>query len=222
MAQIVIVEDEQMIREELAGLLTQAGYQASYLTEFSNAVEEILRRNPDLVLMDVNLPGTSGLLLCDQIRKKSQVPIIFVTSNNTSMDELNCIMRGGDDYVAKPYQVPILLARIAAVLKRTMKKEEADTDYQYRGVTFFPLAAQLEYENKRVDLTRNELKILGVLFEHRGEYVSRSALMDTLWDQEIYIDDNTLSVNVTRIRNKLQEIGVEDFIESKRGLGYRI
>lgn len=116
MAKIIIVEDEQTIREELASLLTQTGYSVSYLTEFQHASEDILERNPDLVLMDVNLPGTNGLVLCDRIRKKSQVPIIFVTSNNTSMDELNCIMRGGDDYVAKPYQVPILLARIAAVL----------------------------------------------------------------------------------------------------------
>ena len=124
MAKIVIVEDEQTIREELASLLTQTGYSVSYLTEFQHATEDILERNPDLILMDVTLPGTNGLILCDQIRKKSQVPIIFVTSNNTSMDELNCIMRGGDDYVAKPYQFPILLARIAAVLKRSMRKEE--------------------------------------------------------------------------------------------------
>ena len=222
MAKIVIVEDEQTIREELASLLTQTGYSVSYLTEFQHATEDILERNPDLILMDVNLPGTNGLILCDQIRKKSQVPIIFVTSNNTSMDELNCIMRGGDDYVAKPYQIPILLARIAAVLKRSMRKEEGDMSCQHKGVTLYPLAAQLQYQDKRIDLTRNELKILGILFEHKGEFVSRTTLMDILWDQEIYIDDNTLSVNVTRIRGKLQEIGMEDFIESKRGLGYRI
>lgn len=222
MATIVIVEDEQTIREELACLLTAAEYTVSYLTEFSHAAEDILERNPDLVLMDVNLPGTSGLVICDQIRVRSQVPIIFVTSNSTSMDELNCIMRGGDDYVAKPYQLPILMARIAAVLKRTMKKDDVAGACCHKGVTLYPMAAQLEFNHKKVDLTRNELKIMGILFEHKGDFVSRSVLMDILWDQEIYIDDNTLSVNVTRIRNKLQEIGIEDFIESKRGLGYRI
>ena len=222
MATIVIVEDDEYIREELALLLTSAGYEASYLSEFAHAARDILERNPDLVLMDVNLPGTNGLAICDQIRAQSGVPIIFVTSNNTSMDELNCIMRGGDDYVAKPYQLPILMARIAAVLKRTTKKEGADSVCQHKGVTFYPMAAQIEYNHKKVDLTRNELKIMGILFEHKGEFVSRSALMDLLWDQEIYMDDNTLCVNVTRIRNKLMELGTDGFIESKRGLGYKI
>ncbi len=222
MTKIVIVEDEQTIREELASLLRQTGYSVSYLTEFQHATEDILKQDPDLILLDVNLPGTNGLILCDQIRKKSQVPIIFVTSNNTSMDELNCIMRGGDDYVAKPYQIPILLARIAAVLKRTRKKEETDTCCEYKGVQLYPLAAKLQFQGKKVDLTRNELKILGILFEHKGEFVSRTVLVDNLWDQEIFIDDNTLSVNITRIRGKLQELGIENFIESKRGLGYRI
>lgn len=222
MARIVIVEDELTIREELSALLVQTGYQVFCLEEFGNAAEAILDLNPDLVLMDVNLPGTNGLMICDQIRIKSQVPIIFVTSNNTSMDELNCIMRGGDDYVAKPYQLPILLARIASILKRTMRREEGDMCSQCRGVTLYPLAAQLRFQDKKVDLTRNELKILGILFDHQGEFLSRTTLMDTLWDQDIYIDDNTLSVNITRIRNKLQEIGVDHFIESKRGLGYRI
>lgn len=222
MATIVIVEDDEHIREELALLLTQAGYEASYLTEFEQAAEEILKRQPDLVLMDVNLPGMSGLNICDQLRAKSQVPIIFVTSNNTSMDELNCMMRGGDDYIAKPYQPPILMARIQAVLKRTMKEDKEEMIYQHNGVTLYPMAAQVAYQQKKTDLTRNELKILGILFEHKGEFVARSVLMDILWDQEIYMDDNTLSVNVTRIRNKLAELGVEDFVESKRGLGYKI
>ena len=114
------------------------------------------------------------------------------------------------------------MARIAAVLKRTMKKESTDTIFQHKGVILNPMAAQLEYGNKKAELTRNELKIMGVLFEHKGEFVSRSALIDRLWDQEIYIDDNTLSVNVTRIRNKLTEMGLDGFIESKRGLGYKI
>ena len=123
MATIAIVEDDEHIREELSVLLTATGYEVFYLTNFTQAAEEILNRKPDLVLMDVNLPETNGLTICDQIRKKSSVPIIFVTSNNTSMDELNCIVRGGDDYIAKPYQIPILIARINAVLKRMMKKE---------------------------------------------------------------------------------------------------
>ena len=222
MAKIIIVEDDECIREELALCLSSAGFEASYLTEFSNAAEEILKQKSDLVLMDVNLPGTSGLAICDQVRAQSEIPIIFVTSNNTSMDELNCIMRGGDDYIAKPYQLPILMARINAVLKRTSHRGEADPVCQCNGVIFYPLAAKLEYNKKQVELTRNELKIMGILFEHKGEFVARSVMMDKLWDQEIYIDDNTLSVNVTRIRNKLMELGIEGFIESKRGLGYKI
>lgn len=223
MARIVVVEDDECIRDELIRLLCNSSYDALSLKTFDNASGDIMKLNPDLVLMDVNLPGTNGLNICDEIRKDSNVPIIFVTSNNTSMDELNCIMRGGDDYIAKPYQIPILFARISAVLRRTMNSEGANKNrLSYKGITLDVTRAEVEYNDKTVELTRNELKILYYLFDNRNEIVSRADLIDYLWDNEVFIDDNTLSVNVTRIRNKLEEIGITDLIETKRGMGYRI
>lgn len=221
-AKLVIVEDEKTIRDELDQYLSDYGYQVAAMQNVSDAAADILSENPDLVLLDVNLPGVNGLTVCEQIRKTSQVPIIFVTANNTSMDELNCILRGGDDYVSKPYQLPVLMARIAAVLKRTTRQTGAELKTEYKGVVLDVAAAQISRGEQKRELTRNELRILYCLYQHQGEIVSREDIIDYLWDHEVFIDDNTLSVNVTRIRNKLKGIGAEDFIETKRGLGYRI
>lgn len=220
---LLIVEDEENIRRELEIYLAAAGYKVALIQDFSNMVEEILNENPDLVLLDVNLPGASGLEICEQIRKTSRVPIIFVTGNNTSMDELNCILRGGDDYVSKPYQLPVLMARIAAVLRRTLGNMDTDSmKLEYKGVLLDIASAQISKGIHKRELTKNELKILHCLYLHSGEIVSRMDMIDFLWDNEVFIDDNTLSVNITRIRKKLKEIGVPEFIETKRGLGYRI
>lgn len=226
MSRIVIVEDDENIRRELRQFLCNAGYEATCLEEFSGEKEmadRLISMQPDLILMDLKLPGTNGLLICDELRARSNVPIIFVTSSNTSMDELNCMMRGGDDYIAKPYQMPVLMAHIAAVLRRTMgNTPKKVTEYDYRGVKFDIGAGSISHGERREMLTKNELKILHFLFEHQGEIVSRMDLLDFLWDNEVFIDDNTLSVNITRIRGKLEKIGVKDFIETRRGLGYRI
>ena len=220
---LLIVEDEKNIRRELECYLSTFGYIVVAVQDFSNVLEVILSENPDLVLLDVNLPGVSGLEICEQIRKTSQMPIIFVTGNNTSMDELNCILRGGDDYVSKPYQLPVLMARIAAVLRRTLGNLDTDSmKLEYKGVLLDIASAQISKGIHKRELTKNELKILHCLYLHSGEIVSRMALIDFLWDNEVFIDDNTLSVNITRIRKKLNEIGVPEFIETKRGLGYRI
>ena len=220
---LCIVEDDESIRRELEIYLAAAGYQVSAIQEFSNVAAKVLEEKPDLVLLDMNLPGVSGLHICGQIRQKSQVPVIFVTGNNTSMDELNCLLRGGDDYVSKPYQLPVLMARIATVLKRTSGPDpEESLRSDYKGVTLDLAAGRISRGNAVEELTRNELKILHCLWRRPGEIVSRTDLIDELWDNEVFIDDNTLSVNITRIRNKLKEIGAVDFIETKRGLGYRI
>ncbi len=258
---ILIVEDEENIREELREYLSGFGYEVSVLTDFSDAAESALREHPDLILMDVNIPGMNGIAVCERIRKSSQVPVIFVTANDTPVDELECIMRGGDDYVAKPYRLPILTARIAAVLRRMSGKtqgrvQETTADVttdaaaermqavlsspgkksgrafapssrspvrmEHRGVILDIAAAQLAKGDRKRELTKNELKILYCLYQHPGEIVSRMDILDYLWDNEVFIDDNTLSVHITRIRNKLKELGVTDFIETKRGMGYRI
>lgn len=226
MAKIVIVEDDENIRRELKQFLCNAGYEAAYLKDFPKEKEiadTLLSMHPDLILLDMKLPGTNGLLICDELRSRSEVPIIFVTSNNTSMDELNCMMRGGDDYIAKPYQMPVLMAHIAAVLRRTMgEKTQKITEYDYKGVKFDIGAGSISHGEDRQMLTKNELKILHFLFEHQGEIVSRTDLLDYLWENEVFIDDNTLSVHITRIRGKLEQIGVSDYIETRRGMGYRI
>lgn len=222
---IMIVEDEELIRKELTHFLTYEGYETVCIEKFgeeSQTAETILQEAPDLVLLDVSLPECDGLFICDELRNRSDVPIIFVTGNHTSLDELNCMMRGGDDFIAKPYQLPILLAHIRAVLRRSGKEKQPSTMRHYKGVTLDLASGTIANGDKKQILTRNELVILHELFQNQGKIVSRTKLIDRLWDNEIFIDDNTLSVNITRIRVKLDAIGAEDFIETRRGLGYMI
>ncbi len=223
MYRIIVVEDQDEIRQELKQLLENALYEVSTITKFENVALQIQTAQPDLVLLDVNLPGENGISICTKLRQQSDVPIIFVTGNNTSMDELNCIMQGGDDYITKPYQAPILLARIAAVLKRTARTMTTEsTSITYQGVTLDIAAGILSKNDKQTELTKNELKILHCLMKNQGKIVSRMELIEYLWDNEIYIDDNTLSVNMTRLRARLNEVDAANFIETKRGMGYKV
>lgn len=227
--QIVIVEDDEGIRKELKRLLENAFYQVTVIESFTDVAGQIRVLCPaaDLVLLDLNLPGESGFDVCRKLREYSDIPIIFLTSRTDSMDELTGILNGADDYITKPFNPPILLARIGVVLKRTTNKNAVkstnDTIHlEYKGVTLNLAGAYVEHAGKKTDLTKNELKILHLLYQKKGEIVPRMDMIEYLWDNEVFIDDNTLSVNVTRLRNKLSEIGVKDFIETKRGMGYRI
>ncbi|MBE5960319.1 MAG: response regulator transcription factor [Lachnospiraceae bacterium] len=223
MNRILVIEDDKNMAKELVMLLRRAGYEADVLSDFRYPIEEIRKRQPDLILLDMNLPEMDGLSIIRRLREESDVPVIFVTGNTTSMDELNCMMQGGDDYIAKPYQAPILLARVAAVLKRYRRSEaKEETKLVQKGVTLDLAAATVTYEGKQEELSKNELKILYYLFTHPGIIAKRVEIIEFLWDQQMFIDDNTLSVNMTRIRNKLANIGVKDFIETKRGMGYKI
>lgn len=224
---ILLIEDDVNIRKELQILLENALYETKIIENFTYIVEQILEENPDLILLDVNLPNNSGLVICTELRKVSDIPIIFVTSNNTSMDELNCMMLGGDDYVTKPYNAPVLLARIAALIKRTKKaniqnRKQEENKIVYKEITLNVETYTVKYREREIELTKNEFKILHYLFRHTKVIVSRLDIVEFLWDNEVFIDDNTLSVNITRIRNKLEQIGVTDLIETKRGLGYKI
>ena len=223
---IMVVEDDPAIRQELCQLLTNALYQVSAIEQFDQVTEEVLSVKPDLVLLDLSLPGKSGHEICREIRSRSEIPVIFLTSRTDPMDELTGLLNGGDDYITKPFQPPLLLARIAAVLKRSVKEgKETASVMTYHGVTLDLARGRIFREalpDKQAELTKNELKILHILFQHQGGIVSRMDLIEYLWDQQVFIDDNTLSVNVTRIRTKLQEIGVHDFIGTKRGMGYYI
>lgn len=224
MYHILIIEDDTDIRSELKLMLENALYQTDVIEDFTHIPAQVDALSPDLILLDIQLPGVDGLSLCRGIRKTKDTPVIFVTSRGSSMDELNGIMMGGDDYITKPYVAPILLARIAAVLKRSGRENTA-TDaciLTCRGCRLNLLNSTLACGDKTVELTRNELRICWNLFSRCGEIVSREDIIDDLWDNQIFIDDNTLSVNITRIRGKLRRIGVENLIETRRGQGYRI
>lgn len=220
---IMIVEDEKNVREDLQVLLKSAMYEVAAIADFENTAAQIAAENPDLVLLDINLPGQNGREVCKQVRQVSDVPIIFVTSDDDVMGELNGMLAGGDDYITKPYHPSLLLAHISAVLKRTQNKAEKEVYiYSHKGVTLDIRTYMLSCKGKQIETSKNECKLLHYLFQHKGEVIPRLDLVEYLWDNEVFIDDNALSVTVTRLRNKLEELGVADFIETKRGVGYRI
>lgn len=220
MYNITIIEDSDTIREELKKLLSKYGYNINTPTNFENIIEEIHSSKPDLILLDINLPYFDGYHICREIRKTSKVPIIIVTSRNSDMDELMSMNLGADDFVTKPYNTQILLVRIEALLRRTYGREEQSNRLTYKNFELDLSKGIIVSGDKRLEITKNEIKILSYLIEHKGEIVSREDLMEHLWNSDYYVDDNTLSVNVTRIRKKLQELGIENVIETRRGLGY--
>ena len=218
---ILIIEDDPLIRNELNTLLQSNGYETAAPEEFFDVIGQIKVDQPHLILLDIKLPGTSGFSLCSQIRAFSQVPIIFVTSCNTDMDELNSIMLGGDAFITKPYHTAILLAKIASLLKRVYSVQQSE-QIACRGAVLHLESSSLDYDGQSVELTKNELKILYYLFKNVGKICARGDLVEFLWDNQLYVDDNTLSVNINRIREKLAGIGLTDFIKTKHRQGYTI
>ena len=222
MFKIIIVEDDKEIREELKILLENSGHQVKLVTDFENVPQKIIDEQAHLVLLDINLPNKSGYEICSKIRTKSNIPIIFVTSRNNSMDELKGIMLGGDDYIEKPYNVPILLARIQNLLNRTYQKENKESKIEYKGLVLDILKSTIKYQEKEIELTKTEIKTLYFLLQHKDIIVPRADIINYLWDNEVYADDNSLSVIITRIREKIKELGIDNFIETKRGQGYKL
>ncbi|AGX44850.1 response regulator transcription factor [Clostridium saccharobutylicum] len=220
MAKIMIIEDNENIKKELIEFLVRYGYEAYAPTNFENIVEIAVKDEPDLILLDINLPYYDGYYICREIRKDKDIPIIIVTSRDSEMDEIMSMNLGADDFVTKPYNTQILLARISAVLRRTCGNNACYEIIEHKGLKLNVTNASISFNGKEIELTKNELKILLCLMKNKGCIVSREDLMDYLWNSDLYIDDNTLSVNVTRLRKKLQEIGFKDGIETKRGLGY--
>lgn len=217
----MIIEDEPVIQQELSMLLRGNGYEVILIKDFSHIMSQLTKHSPHLVLLDINLPVQDGFKICSQMRTFSNVPIIFVTSRNTDMDELNSIMLGADDFITKPYNTSILLARIASLLKRTYASEQAEV-LIYKEVTLHLENSKIEYHKQVVELTKNEFKIMIYLFRNAGKIVPRVDLVEYLWDSHLYVDDNALSVNITRIREKLKQIGVMNFIQTKHRQGYLI
>lgn len=221
MQRIMIIEDDRAIREELTLLLKNEGYCPLPVSDFTNISRQAAQICPQLILLDIGLPGQDGFSLCASLRKIADVPIIFVTSRDSGMDEVRALSMGGDDYITKPYSVPVLLARIKAVLRRGNKTLPPEM-IEAKGLRLDLAKGTVTAGAKAAALTRNELQILAALMEHPGEIVSRGDLIEMLWDSQIYIDDNTLSVNVTRLRGKLAELGVPGLITTRRGMGYQL
>ena len=220
MEKIIIIEDEEIIREELKNFLGRYGYEVVAPTYFDNVVEFIIQENANLVLLDINLPVFDGYYICREVRKESDVPIIIVTSRDSDMDELMSMNLGADDFVTKPYNTQILLARISALLKRSGTTTANSSILTYEDFQLNLSNATITYNDKEIELTKNEVKILSYLINHKGEIVSRELLMEYLWSTDFFVDDSTLTVNITRLRKKLEEIGIENVIETRRGLGY--
>lgn len=220
MYKIAIIEDAEIIRNELKTYLTKYGYEVFTPTNFENIFNYIESIKPDLILLDINLPVFDGYYICKELRKKSSVPIIIVTSRDNDVDELMSMNLGADDFIAKPYNTQILLARISAILKRIYGKDSTSHILSYKGLNLNLSNGTINYKNNSIDLTKNEIRIISYLIKNKGNIVSREDLMDYLWNSDIFVDDNTLSVNITRLRKKLEELGLKNIIETRRGLGY--
>lgn len=217
MKKILIIEDDQSLCLELATLLENSGYQPFILKEFHNAKEEIFQLLPDLILLDINIPYINGELLLQEIRKESNLPVIMVTSRNTELDEVLSISYGADDYITKPYNPTILLLRIGAIFKRMEKTSIVET---YKDLSINIQKGIIIKGNQEVILTKNEMIIFNYLLNNQNRIVTRDELMTDLWNNNEYINDNALTVNISRLRAKLREIGYEEIIETRKGQGY--
>lgn len=223
MFKIMVVEDDVSLKNIIAKCLTKWGHDVHQIENLENIIEEFKNYNPELVLLDINLPFYDGFHWCNEIRKISKVPIIFISSRNSNMDVIMGVNLGADDYIQKPFSVDVLVAKVNALLRGTYNFVDNNSNQIiHNGVTLDLSTATINYEDNTIELTKNEIKILHELMKYKGQIVSRNKLMKKLWDNDWFVDDNTLTVNVNRIRSKLNEIGLEDFIETKRGLGYII
>ena len=222
MIKILVVEDDHQIQQELVLLLQRNGFEAQALTSFESVPQQIVAANPDLVLLDLNLPGIDGQQICREVRQLSNVPIIVVTSRNTDLDELMVLSLGADDFIAKPYNTQILLMHITSVLRRANSDVTTGTKLSHAGVTLDSSSCKVSANQKSVELTKNELRILSLLMQNAGTVVSRQRIQEELWQSDEFVDDNTLTVNISHLRNTLSSIGVEDFVMTRRGLGYVI
>ncbi len=221
MALIYVVEDDAPIRTELAQVLEREGYRVAACTEFSHVVEDIVAAGPDLVLLDLTLPDTDGQFVCRELRAASEVPIIVLTSRTTEIDEVMSMNLGADDFIAKPYRARVLLARIQALLRRATGGPDRAV-LEHGGVTLDLTRSTASANGRQVELTKNELRILTLLIKHAGSIVPRAAIMRDLWDSDAFIDDNTLTVNINRLRATLEKIGVTGYLVTHRGQGYSV
>lgn len=218
---IAVIEDDLKIRNELCQFLSKYGYDTYAPTNFENLIVEVMSEKPQLILLDINLPVFDGYYFCREIRKISDTPIIIVTSRDSEADELISMNLGADDFVTKPYNTQILLARISSLLNRVYRTEPSN-EIVYKDVTLDISKSIVSFKNNEVELTKNEVRILNLLMKSSNKIISRDEIMNALWQSDEFVDDNTLTVNINRLRKKLEEIGVNDFLITKRGQGYMV
>lgn len=219
MNKVFIIEDDVKINEQLGSFLKRYGYEVATSFDFENIVDIALEENSKIILLDINLPVFDGYYICKEIRKQSNVPIIVVTSRDTEMDELISMNLGADDFITKPYNAAILLARIESIIRRVYGNNSMEI-HEYNGLRYNLSTSEMEYEGNKSDLTKNESRILYTLIKNKGKIVSRSELMKYLWQNDEFVDDNTLTVNINRLRKKMEEIGANNMLTTKRGQGY--
>ena len=222
MYRILIVEDDEIIAGLVKKHLESWGYQVDLISDFSQVLAEFVRKDPQLVLLDLKLPFFNGFHWCEEIRKISQVPVIFLSSAADNMNMVMAMSRGADDFIAKPFDLEVLAAKVQAILRRTYSFGNTSNLMEYKGTVLNLGNGTLTVGEQKLELTKNELKILQILYEHRGQVVSRDAIMTRLWESDSFVDDNTLTVNVTRLRKKIEGAGWKGFILTKKGMGYMV
>ena len=223
MYKIMIVEDEEKIRILLSKELEKWGFEAYSSEDFERVFEEFAKVCPHLVLMDINLPAYDGFYWCSKIRGISKVPVVFISSRNSNMDVVMAVNMGGDDYITKPFSMEVLMAKVSAVLRRAYSYSSAESEtVEYKGAVLSIKDSVLYFNDNNAQLTKNEFRILYTLMKNNGTIISREALMRALWNDESFVDDNTLTVNINRLRKKTDEIGLLDFIKTVKNQGYRI
>ena len=222
MYRILIVEDDPVIEGQVGSHLTKWGYEVKSVTDFSDVLSDVVGFEPHLVLLDIGLPFYNGFYWCGEIRKISKVPILFLSSASDNINIIMAVNMGGDDFVAKPFDLEVLAAKIQAVLRRTYSFQETSSLLEHGGVILNLTDMSFLYKGEKYELSKNEFRILQILFEHAGNTVTREEIMRRLWDDECFVDDNTLTVNVNRLRKVLEGAGLQDFILTKKGVGYQL
>ena len=219
---ILIVEDDEVIARSIQKLMEDWGWEACCVEDFSKVLDTFASYNPHLVILDIALPACNGFYWCMEIRKISRVPVVFLSSASDNMNIVIAMNMGGDDFIPKPFDLEVLTAKIQALLRRSYDFAGSSSMLEHKGAVLKLLDASLIWNGQQIELTKNELKILQTLMEHKEKIVSREELMEKLWESDAYVDENTLSVNVNRLRKKLSSVGLDDFILTKKGIGYRI
>lgn len=222
MFKIFVVDDSKIISEKLKQWLEKWGFEAILVDDFEKVIDIFKKENPDLVVMDIALPYYDGYFWTRKIRDLSNVPIIFLSSKEDTMNKIMAMEMGADDFVSKPFEMDLLLAKIKALLRRTYDYKDNLDRLEHRGLVLDLKSMTVVFSNKSIDLSKNEFKILETLMVNKGKVVSREKLMTSLWSTDIYIDDNTLTVNISRLRKSLAGLGVDNFIKTKQGMGYYV